>query len=60
MESRNLKIMYNKSGGTASKNSYSPKVSIPKKWLDKMEVSIDNRDVKLSFDGEKITIEKNK
>lgn len=60
MESRNLKIMYNKSGGTASKNSYSPKVSIPKKWLDKMEVNIDNRDVKLSFDGEKIIIEKNK
>lgn len=60
MESRNLKIMYNKSGGTASKNSYSPKVSIPKKWLDKMEVTMDNRDVKLSFDGEKIIIEKNK
>ncbi len=36
---RELKVMFNKSGGTASKNSYSPKISIPKAWLDDMEIN---------------------
>ncbi len=57
-ESRVLKIMFNKSGGTASKNSYAPKLSIPKSWLDEMNIDLDDREVKLSFDGEKIVIEK--
>lgn len=57
-ESRILKIMFNKSGGTASKNSYAPKLSIPKSWLDEMKITLDDRDVKVSFDGTKIKIEK--
>lgn len=59
-DTRYLKIMFNKSGGTASKNSYSPKISIPKNWLDEMKISLDDRDVKVTFDGTKITIEKSK
>lgn len=55
---RYLKIMFNKSGGNASKNSYSPKISIPKNWLDEMKISLDEREVKVTFDGTKITIEK--
>lgn len=57
-ESRVLKIMFNKSGGTASKNSYAPKLSIPKSWLDSMDINLEDREVILHFDGEKITIEK--
>lgn len=57
-EVRELKVMFNKSGGNASKNSYSPKLSIPKVWLDKMNVTLDEREVKAKFDGSKITIEK--
>lgn len=59
-EIRYFKIMFNKSGGTASKNSYSPKISIPKNWLDTMKISLEERDVKVHFDGNKITIEKSK
>lgn len=57
-EVRELKVMFNKSGGNASKNSYAPKLSIPKVWLDKMNVTLDEREVKAKFDGSKITIEK--
>lgn len=57
-EERVLKIMFNKSGGNASKNSYAPKLSIPKAWLDKMDITLEERDVKVTFEGFKITIEK--
>lgn len=52
-EVRELKVMFNKSGGNASKNSYAPKLSIPKVWLDKMNVTLDEREVKAKFDGSK-------
>lgn len=58
MERRVLKIMFNKSGGTASKNSYSPKLSIPKNWLDEMDVTPDDREVSVSFNGKEIVIKK--
>lgn len=58
MDKRILKIMFNKSGGTASKNSYSPKLSIPKNWLDEMEISLDDREVEVIFDGKEIKIKK--
>lgn len=57
-QERQLKVMFNKSGGNASKGSYSPKVSIPKTWLDEMGIDPDNRDVNMTFDNKKITIEK--
>ncbi|MGL5152987.1 MAG: hypothetical protein ACRC7N_20710 [Clostridium sp.] len=57
-ENRDLKVMFNKSGGTASKNSYSPKVSIPKAWLDDMGITLDEREVNLSYENKKITIKK--
>lgn len=58
MDKRILKIMFNKSGGTASKNSYSPKLSIPKNWLDEMKISLDDREVEVIFDGKEIRIKK--
>lgn len=57
-ENRELKIMFNKSGGTASKNSYSPKISIPKSWLDDMGITLDAREIIASYENKKITIEK--
>lgn len=57
-ENRELKIMFNKSGGTASKNSYSPKISIPKSWLDDMGITLDEREIIASYENKKITIEK--
>lgn len=57
-ETREMKVMFNKSGGTASKGSYSPKISLPKSWLDEMEITLEERDVKVTFEDKKIIIEK--
>lgn len=51
-------ITWNFAGGNASKNSISNKISIPHAWLDVMNIDEDNREVKLTFDGSKIVIEK--
>lgn len=61
MESRNVKIQINKAGGTASKNAnVSYKIALPTVWVKEMGLSTDNRDVSISFDGEKIIIEPSK
>ena len=57
-EDRELNVMFNKSGGNTSKNSYSPKVSIPKSWLDDMGVTLDERGIIASYEDKKITIKK--
>lgn len=54
MEKRNLKISFNKSGS----GSITPKISLPKVWIDAMEIDLDNRDVTVAFENGKITIEK--
>ena len=59
-ESRVLKVMFNKSGGASSINSYSPKLSIPKVWLDDMNIDLDDREVKVTYEDKKIIIEKSK
>lgn len=54
MERRNLNLIINKDGhGTTNY-----KISLPKIWVDQMELSDTNRNVIMSFDGEKIIIEK--
>lgn len=58
MEKRRLKVMFQKAGGNAGKNSYNTRMSIPKEWLNRMDITIDERAVDVYFDGEKIIIEK--
>lgn len=55
-EERVAKIMFNKSGGTASKNGLGAKMVIPKKWVNEMGLDLDNREVKLIFNKEDKTI----
>ncbi|MBQ8997203.1 MAG: AbrB/MazE/SpoVT family DNA-binding domain-containing protein [Clostridium sp.] len=50
--------MFNKAGGNASKNSISNKISIPSKWVKEMGLTKTNRSVKVTYDGDKIIIEK--
>lgn len=57
-EERKLKVMFNKSGGTASKGSYSPKLSLPKAWIDEMGITLEEREVNVTFENEVITIKK--
>lgn len=58
MEKRNGRIIFTKAGGNAGKGSYNCKVSLPKKWIDTMGITVDDRDVTLQFDGEKIALKK--
>lgn len=54
MKRRNLNLIINKDGhGTTNY-----KIALPKIWGDQMELSDTNRNVIMSFDGEKIIIEK--
>ena len=58
METRNLRVIFNKSGGTAGKNSYTTRVTLPKTWLDKIGVTIDDREVTAVLIDNQIVIEK--
>ena len=58
MDRRKLNVIFNKSGGTASKNSYTTRITLPKSWLDEMGVTQDAREVVASFDGRAITIKR--
>ena len=58
MEERKAKILFNKSGGTAGKGGITNRVTLPTKWIKEMGLTENNREVFISFDGEKITIQK--
>ncbi|MEG0051201.1 MAG: AbrB/MazE/SpoVT family DNA-binding domain-containing protein [Terrisporobacter sp.] len=54
METRNLKISFNKSGA----GNITPKVALPATWIKEMGIDADNRDIEVNFDGETITIKR--
>lgn len=56
-ETRKLKVMFNKAGGNASKSAQSTRISLPIKWIKELGLNPENRDVKTTYDGEKIIIE---
>ena len=56
METRNAKLIVNKSGGTASEKSKTYRVTIPNSWVEQLGISEDNREIELSFDGSEITV----
>lgn len=58
MKKRKANIIFSKAGGNAGKGSYNTKVSLPKRWVDQMGFTIDDRVATLEFDGEKVTIRK--
>lgn len=58
MEKRIAKISVSKSGGTASKNGVTFRATLPTAWVRAMGLGEQERQITLSFDGEKITIEK--
>lgn len=58
MEERTANIIINQSGGTASKNGMTYRLTIPTTWAKEMGIDKKNRSVKLAFDNGKITIEK--
>ena len=56
METRNAKLIVNKSGGTASEKSKTYRVTIPNSWVEQLGISEDNREIELSFNGSEITV----
>ena len=54
MESRQLNVTFNKAGS----GSITTRLTLPKKWFDTMEINQDERGVIATFDGEEITIKK--
>ena len=60
MEQRMLKVMFNKAGGNSGKNSINTRISLPKIWVDEMGITPEERETKVSFQDNKIIIEKNK
>lgn len=55
---RKRNIMINKAGGGSGKNTVNYRVSLPAPWMQQMGITEEDREVILSFDGEKIIIEK--
>lgn len=56
METRNSKVLVSNAGGTASRGSKTYKVALPSVWVNELGLGESNRDIELSFDGEKITV----
>lgn len=55
-EIKEMKIIFSKVGGNASKNATSARLSLPKKWISAMGITPEDRGVTLSFDGERIYV----
>ena len=56
LESRQLRVMPSKPGGTSRGKSMSFRVILPRPWLSAMGVDQENRDVIVSFDGSRIIV----
>ena len=60
MEKRNLKVIFNRSGGTASKGGITSRITLPIAWVREMGLNPEDREIIATYDGEKIIIEKGK
>lgn len=58
MEEKRARVIFNKSGGTAGKGGITNRITIPTTWVKKMGITEEQREVNISFDGEKIIIKK--
>ena len=56
MEERIAKVSFNKSGGTARGKAITNRITIPTSWIKQLEITEENRDVKLILDNDKIII----
>ncbi|WP_283697591.1 AbrB/MazE/SpoVT family DNA-binding domain-containing protein [Clostridium perfringens] len=57
-EERILKVSFNRSGGTASKNGMTTRITLPIKWVKDLGVTEEDREVKVKIHNDKIIIEK--
>lgn len=55
---KTVKVIFNRSGGTAGSGGITNRITIPTTWVKEMGITEEQREVNISFDGEKIMIEK--
>lgn len=58
MEIRKAKVIVGAAGGSAGKGSKTYKISLPTSWVEAMKLNMEQREVELSFDGERIILSK--
>ena len=58
MQKKIAKVIFNRSGGTAGSGGITNRITIPTKWIKEMGITEEQREVNISFDGEKIMITK--
>lgn len=58
LDTRNAKVSFNKSGGTAKGSAITNRVTIPTSWIKELGITEDDRLVRLTLQDCKITIEK--
>lgn len=52
-EKRNLKVIFNRSGGTASKGGITSRITLPIAWVREMGLNPEDREIIATYDGEK-------
>lgn len=57
-EIRILKCLINKAGGNAGPGSKTYRTTLPSVWMKELGVSEEDRELELTFDGERIVIKK--
>lgn len=58
MEQRKRNIMINKVGGSSPDTTLNYKIALPAPWMKEMEITKEDREVIITFENGKITIEK--
>ena len=58
MEKRILNVIFNCSGGNSAKGSITNRLTIPTLWIKEMGITQENRQVEVTFNDNKIIIEK--
>ena len=56
METRTANLIIGTSGGTAGGNATNYKLALPSTWIKEMELTPEQRQVELRFDGASIVI----
>jgi hypothetical protein len=60
IEERKARIIFNRVGGNAGKNSLNTKISLPKSWVDNLELTPNNREIILRKITDRIVLLKSK
>jgi len=56
---RVLKVTFNKSGGTSSRNGITTRITLPTSWVKELGITEENREVVAKLEDDKIIIRPN-